>query len=133
MFIILGATGHVGAAVLASLRRDGQPVLAVTHDRDHADPLTHTGAQVAIADIRHPSALRAIFKQGRRAFLLNPPAPVTEDTDAIERATVASILEALEGSGLEKVVAQSTGGARPGRWPPPRTSARSPPSACAHR
>jgi len=32
----------------------------------------------------------------------------------IERHTVANILAALEGSGLEKVVAESTGGAQPG-------------------
>jgi hypothetical protein len=45
--------------------------------------------------------------------LLNPPADTTKDTDVIERRTVANILMALEGSGLEKVVAESTGGAQP--------------------
>lgn len=45
--------------------------------------------------------------------MLNPPADTTKDTDVIERRTVANILMALEGSGLEKVVAESTGGAQP--------------------
>ena len=44
---------------------------------------------------------------GKRAFLLNPPAAPSSDTDVEERATVAAIVEALEGSGLEKVVAAS--------------------------
>ncbi|WP_202880480.1 hypothetical protein [Sinorhizobium medicae] len=56
----------------------------------------------------------AAFRRGRRAFLLNPPADTTKDTDTVERRTAANILVALEGSGLEKVVAASTGGAQPG-------------------
>ena len=71
-------------------------------------------AVVAVCDIRDTDALRDVFRTGRRAFLLNPPADPSTDTDAEERATVASIVAALDGSGLEKVVAQSTYGARPG-------------------
>ncbi|UHQ22872.1 hypothetical protein LVB77_19845 [Lysobacter sp. 5GHs7-4] len=37
-------------------------------------------------------------------------------TDVVERQAAAGILEALEGSGLEKVVDESTGGAQPGDW-----------------
>ncbi len=58
--------------------------------------------------------MRAIFKRGKRAFLLNPPAPPDTDTDTEERATAAAIVAALDGSGLEKVVAESTFGAQPG-------------------
>lgn len=46
--------------------------------------------------------------------MLNPPADVSGDTDAEERETVRCILAALDGSGLERVVAQSVNGARPG-------------------
>lgn len=66
------------------------------------------GAQVAVADVRDVRALRAVFESGRRAYLLNPPAPPSTDIDVEERATVRAILTTLEGSGLEKVVAQST-------------------------
>jgi uncharacterized protein YbjT (DUF2867 family) len=59
-------------------------------------------------------ALRAILRTGRRAFLLNPPADPSTDTDEQERRSVAAILQALEGSGLERVVAESTMGAQPG-------------------
>ncbi|WP_191575922.1 hypothetical protein [Achromobacter insolitus] len=47
-------------------------------------------------------------------FLLNPPAAPRTDTDVVERHTVVNILAALEGAKLEKVVAESTGGAKPG-------------------
>ncbi|WP_343715529.1 NmrA family transcriptional regulator, partial [Inquilinus sp.] len=45
---------------------------------------------------------------------LNPPADVSTDTDAGERETVRCILAALDGCGLEKVVAASAYGAQPG-------------------
>lgn len=114
MFVIMGAYGHVGAAVVNALLRREQAVLAVTHDPRHVFRWQGTGAEVVLADVNDPASLRAAFRQGRRAFLLNPPAPVDGDTDATERRSVAHILEALRDSGLEKVVAESTGGARPG-------------------
>lgn len=66
------------------------------------------------ADIEDIGSLKAAFEKGRRAFLLNPSANPSSDTDAQERRTIDNILRALEGSGLEKVVAASTYGAQPG-------------------
>lgn len=114
MYAILGSTGHVGSAVVDALLRAGQPVLAVTHSAEHVDGLKRKGAEVAVADVLDVDGLRAVLRRARRAFLLNPPAAVSGDTDVEERATVAAILAALDGSGLEKVVAESTMGAQPG-------------------
>jgi len=72
------------------------------------------GAKVAVADVHDVDSLRNIFRQGKRLFLVNPPADPSTDTDAEERKTVASLVAALEGSGLEKIVAESTYGAQPG-------------------
>jgi uncharacterized protein YbjT (DUF2867 family) len=114
MYAILGATGHVGSAVVDALLEAGEPVVALTHSAEHGHELRRRGAEIAIVDVRDADALRAVLKQARRAFLLNPPAAVSGDTDVGERVTVAAILAALEGSGLEKVVAESTMGAQPG-------------------
>lgn len=114
MHIVLGGTGRVGSAVARALLRRGEPATVVTRDAARAEALRRAGAEIAVADIRDAARLRAVFRTGRRAFLLNPPADPSSDTDAEERANVASILEALEGSGLEKIVAASTYGARPG-------------------
>ncbi|WP_298938581.1 NmrA family NAD(P)-binding protein [uncultured Ruegeria sp.] len=115
MHIILGGTGQVGSATAHALLKQGQKVTVVTRDESHADELKNRGAQVAVADIRDLTALRDVFRSGTRAFLLNPPADPSSDTDTEERANVAAIIGALDGSGLEKVVAQSTYGARPGK------------------
>lgn len=114
MFIILGATGHIGAAAVAALRDAGENVLAVVHDAAKADALRRRGAEIAEVDIGDADALRAVLRRGRRALLLNPPADPSGDSDAEERRTMRSIVAALDGSGLEKVVAISTYGAQPG-------------------
>jgi uncharacterized protein YbjT (DUF2867 family) len=114
MFVIVGGTGRVGSATAEALLAAGQPVTIVTRSVSRAGRWRERGAEVAVADVRDVDALRAVFRRGRRAFLLNPPADPSSDTDEEERATVRCLLAALDGSGLEQVVAQSTYGARPG-------------------
>lgn len=114
MYIILGGTGHVGMSLTQALLDQNQPVTVVTHRPEARTDLEAKGATVAIADVHDTEALRAVLRRGTRAFLLNPPAHPSTDTVAQERRTVRSILEAVRGAGLEKIVAQSTGGARPG-------------------
>ena len=75
---------------------------------------------IAEANVDEVVSLRAAFRRGRRAFLLNPPGDTSTDTDIAERRSVSNIFAALEGSGLEKVVTQSTGGAQPGDFRLPR-------------
>ncbi|MCB9947875.1 MAG: NmrA family NAD(P)-binding protein [Rhodospirillaceae bacterium] len=114
MHIIVGGTGQVGSAVARALIDRGEPITVVTRHADHAAGLTAAGAAVAVVDIRDVASLRDVFRTGSRAFLLNPPADPSGDTDAEERANVAAIIAALEGSGLQKLVAASTYGARAG-------------------
>jgi uncharacterized protein YbjT (DUF2867 family) len=114
MYIILGGTGHVGSATALALLQEGAPVTVVTRDRDHAQALERAGATVAVGDVHHVDAVRAILRTGQRALLLNPPANVKGDSDIEERRTASAIVEAVQGAGLEKVVAVSTYGAQPG-------------------
>lgn len=110
MHIILGGTGRVGAAVARVLLKRGEHVTIVTREAKDVP----AGAQIAVADVLDVNRLRDVFRTGKRAFLLNPPAPPSTDTDTEERKTAAAIVKALDGSGLEKVVAASVSGARPG-------------------
>lgn len=114
MYVIMGGTGHVGSAVAEALLKRGERVTIVTRDAKRAHAWHAKGAELAEATADDVSALRAAFRQGKRAFLLNPPADTSTDTDVVERRTAANIFEALKDSALEKVVAQSTSGAQPG-------------------
>lgn len=118
MHIVLGATGRVGSAVAGSLLDRGEPVTVVTRDPRRAARFIHRGASVAVADVGDADALGAALRKGRSAFLLMPTADPATDTVAEERRLVASIFRAVahavESGELERVVVQSTYGARPG-------------------
>ncbi len=114
MYIILGATGHVGSAVAQKLLDQGQPVTVITHDAKKTSEWEQKGATVAVADVHDVDGLRSVFQQGKRLFVLNPPAAPSTDTAREERKSVSSILTALMNSEIEKIVAESTYGAQPG-------------------
>ena len=114
MYIIMGATGHVGSAVAQSLLDQGESITVLTHDAQKGQPWQQKGATVAVVDVHDTDPLRAVFQQGKRLFVLNPPAPIITNTVQQERNSVRSILAALMDSGIEKIVAQSTYGAQPG-------------------
>jgi uncharacterized protein YbjT (DUF2867 family) len=115
MYIILGGNGHIGSAVAQALLDYSQPVTIISRNAEKTDYWKQKGAQLAIADVHDTNALHEVLRKGRRLFLLNPPADPSTDTATEERKSLASILKALEGAGLEKIVAQSTYGAQPGQ------------------
>lgn len=112
MHIILGGTGHVGSALAETLLERGEAVTVVSRSRSARQAWERKGAQFAVVDVHDVDALRALLKRGRRLFLLNPPADPATDTDAVEKASLRAILSAIDGSGLEKIVAESTYGAQ---------------------
>lgn len=114
MYIVMGATGHVGAAVADKLLDQGHEVTILTRHPDDASGWSDKGAAVVRADAEDVASLATALCKGTRAFLLNPPADPAGDTDATERRTIANILEAMNGADLEKIVAASTYGAQPG-------------------
>ncbi|MBF0850154.1 NmrA family NAD(P)-binding protein [Gluconobacter sp. R75690] len=112
MDIVLGASGHVGGTVARRLLEQGRPVTVVLHRSEQDSEWSACGASVAVLDVHDTAALTAAFCKARRAFLLNPPASPTLDVDHEERRTVHSIIEAVRGASLEKIVVQSTYGAQ---------------------
>lgn len=115
MHIILGGTGHIGSSLASALLEQGEAVTVVGRDRAKAHYLESQGAQLAMVDVNDVDELRRILNRGKRLFIINPPADPSTDTDIEERKTLASILTAIEGANLEKIVAESTYGAQPGK------------------
>lgn len=111
MDVILGGTGHVGRAVAETVRAAGHDVTIVGR---HVRAEAGEGFKAVSLDVLDTMALRALFQTARRVFVLNPPAAVSGDTDVEEHRTVRSLLTALQGVRLEKLVVLSTYGAQPG-------------------
>jgi uncharacterized protein YbjT (DUF2867 family) len=114
MHIVLGGTGHIGSAVANALLKRREQVTIVGRNREKMRPLQARGAEIAITDVRDIEALKSVYRCGDRLFLLNPPADPSTDVTQEELKSVASMLRALDGSGIRKIVAESTFGAQPG-------------------
>jgi uncharacterized protein YbjT (DUF2867 family) len=114
MYVVMGATGHVGSEVMNTLLAADQPVTAISSKASKRDSLERRGVRVAIADVHDVETLRAAFNRGKHVFVLNPPADPSVDAASEEKRTVDCIVRALHGSTVEKVVAESTFGAQPG-------------------
>jgi uncharacterized protein YbjT (DUF2867 family) len=114
MHIILGGNGHIGSVLAQTLLSQGELVTVVSRNPSTIATWQKRGAQVAIVDVHDTLELHHVFTTGKRLFLLNPPANPATDTDVEERKSLISILRAIENSGLEKIVAESTYGAQPG-------------------
>lgn len=114
MFVVLGGTGNVGTSVAHFLLKKNKPVTVVTRAKENASAIQKEGAEVAEVDIRNITELKKIFQTATRAFILNPPANPSENTDKEERKNIDSIISALEGVKLEKLVLASTFGAHKG-------------------
>lgn len=115
MFVVMGATGHVGSAVAETLLAKGEAVTILTRHPERATWWRDRGAIVTFADAEDPQSLRSAFEVAKRAFLLNPPADPKTNTGETELLTIGNILSVLPDTGLEKVVAASTYGAQPGQ------------------
>ncbi|MBB5436496.1 uncharacterized protein YbjT (DUF2867 family) [Pedobacter sp. AK017] len=114
MHIILGGTGNIGSALAGTLLDLGEAVTVVSHDEKKRAEWEEKGAKFARVDVLNVEGLREVFNTGERLFMLNPPAAPSSNTVEEEQKTLNAILAALEGSGIQKVVAESTYGAQPG-------------------
>lgn len=115
MHIIIGGTGQVGSAAASALLAAGQSVTIVARNPEKAADWRRRGAEAAVLDIHDTPGLQALLRHGRRLFIVNPSAnPTADDTDAAELHSIRAILAAVDGAGLERVVAASTYGAQPG-------------------
>ena len=115
--VVLGATGHIGSATADALLRAGRRVCVVTRSTDKAAAWAARGAEPAVADLGDRAAMAGVLSSSSpvRVFALNPPGSIRADPDADEDRTAAAIVEALGAARVERVVALSTYGARPGR------------------
>ncbi|MBR8121944.1 NAD(P)H-binding protein [Burkholderia multivorans] len=89
MFVIFGASGHVGLATVTALRATGHPVRAVLREPRGRERFAQLGCDVAIADLADPRAVAAAL-DGAHAVQMLCPVPVR---DADPAATMAHTIE----------------------------------------
>jgi uncharacterized protein YbjT (DUF2867 family) len=108
MFVIMGATGQVGGAVVDRLKGRGVAVRAIARDRSRAAPL---GVEVVRADASDATGLAAAFAGAKAAFVMLVPPPEAADVLAAARASAHAIAAAVRAARVPHVVALSSAGA----------------------
>ena len=73
MFVVVGATGNTGSAVVETLLSRKQPVRIVARSADKGAAWKAKGAEIAVASLDDVSALTKAFEGAKGFYLLVPP------------------------------------------------------------
>ncbi|MGY5807309.1 NAD(P)H-binding protein [Rhizobium sp. LEGMi198b] len=111
MFVILGATGKIGRATIAELRRHGAPVRAVVRRQNSADDLRAMGCDIAIADIQDSAALAESMNGATAVQIICPTSVQADDAAAEMKNSIRTIVDALDRNRPSSVLTISDYGA----------------------
>lgn len=104
MFVVLGATGHTGAAVTETLLAKKQPVRVVVRAADKGASWKAKGAEVVVASLDDVSALTNALKGAAGLYLMVPPNYGAASWLAEQRQRMDQAAEAVKVSGIAHVV-----------------------------
>ncbi len=110
MFVVVGATGNTGSAVVDTLLARKQPVRVVVRSADKGAGWKAKGADVAVASLDDVSALTKAFEGAKGLYLLVPPNYGAEAWLADQRQRMDRAAEAVQKSGVDHVVFLSSVG-----------------------
>ncbi len=111
MYVVIGATGHVGGATARNLLRKGEQVRVLLRNDAKRAEWERLGAEVMLADLAVSTELADAFAGTQGAFAMTPPYLEANDPYEENRRAVTSLVEAVHESGLEKLVVLSSIGA----------------------
>ena len=110
MIAVLGATGKIGRATIAKLRKQGVPVRAVVRDPVKAADLA-LGAEIVVADLADTRAVRAAIRGADAVQVIVPTNPRAVNPGGEMMRTIEAVGAALEHTEPDYVVAISDYGA----------------------
>ncbi len=112
IFVVAGATGHVGSVVARELLAAGHKVRAVVRSPDKAKALASLGAELFTGELGDVGFLTRALRGADGAFLLQPPPPHdSPDVRAYQDRVAQAVAAAVAESGLRHVVMLSSWGA----------------------
>ena len=104
MFVVVGATGNTGSAVVETLLIRKQPVRIVVRSADKGAAWKAKGAEIAVASLDDVSALAKAFEGAKGVYLLVPPNYGAAAWLVDQRARMDRAADAVRKSGIGHVV-----------------------------
>lgn len=111
MFVVMGATGQAGGAVVAALADRGKPVRILTRDPARAAGVAGGADEIVRIDATDPGSFGSAFLGVEAAFVLLAPSPQAGDVLAESHRAGRAISVALHAARVSHVVALSSAGA----------------------
>lgn len=111
MYVIAGATGHTGSAIVEKLLAEGKQVLAVARSAAHLQPLAAKGAEPFVGSVEDPQAMARAFSGAEAVYTLVPPHPAASDFRAYQNRVGEALAAAIETARVPHVVNLSSVGA----------------------
>ncbi|CAF2891593.1 unnamed protein product [Rotaria sp. Silwood2] len=110
-YVVTGATGQVGSAVINYFLNQSLPVRAVIRSENKAEFFRSRHFEVAIADFIDSKALTKAFQGAKVVFAMNPPALTDPDLPAAAVKVSNALASAIKAAKMERVVVLSSIGA----------------------
>ena len=104
MFVVVGATGNTGSAVVETLLSRKQSVRIVVRSADKGEAWKAKGAEIAVASLDDVSALAKAFEGTKGVYLLVPPNYGAAAWLVDQRARMDCTADAVRKSGIGHVV-----------------------------
>ncbi|HEX3375803.1 MAG TPA: SDR family NAD(P)-dependent oxidoreductase, partial [Candidatus Acidoferrales bacterium] len=82
MFVVTGATGHIGSVTSEALLASGAKVRVVGRDPKKLERFSANGGEPFVADMTDAATLEKAFSGARAVFILIPPNPSAPDVRA---------------------------------------------------
>lgn len=111
MYVITGATGHVGSKIVAQLLNKGKPVRMIARNEERMKAYEEKGAEGSIGTVEDTDFLTRSFKNSTAVFAMLPPNMKAEDSRGYQDRVADSIARAIKAAGVKYVVNLSSVGA----------------------
>ncbi len=111
MYVIMGATGHIGGKLTNILLKNSQKVRAIGRSAERLKSVVDRGGEAAVGDVGDPDFLTTAFRGGDGVFAMIPPAYTAPDFRGYYNEIGTHIVQAVHGSGVQHVVFLSSHGA----------------------
>lgn len=111
MFVITGATGHIGSVTSEALLASGAKVRVIGRDPKTLERFSAKGAEAFAADLMDAAAMEKAFSGARAVLLIIPPNPAAPDVRAYQEAVSSALSSAIQKNGISHAVVISSTGA----------------------
>ena len=111
MFVITGATGHIGSVVARTLLNKGEKVRVIGRNADRLKEFVAAGAEPFIANVSDVASVAKAFAGAEAAFVMIPPNLSSPDVLGFQKRVADAIASGLQSSGVTHAVVLSSIGA----------------------